>query len=172
MNSLYSLFVFVVFVLLSYRTSAETNDTLCGTKNNTDCRTCLAIDGCAFCKTNKHCFAMYRMDNVVNGPCAMDQTQAETCLGNFKIWIIVIAVIAGVILLAAFIIICCLCRKCKKCKIRKNERRVERDEQRMEERRAAAEVRTAERNRVADQIRMKYGILKDKDTNNDYARME
>jgi uncharacterized membrane protein YqjE len=40
-------------------------------------------------------------------------------LGNFQVWIIVVAVIGGVVLIAIIIVICCVCRKCKRRSIRK-----------------------------------------------------
>ncbi|CAF1479345.1 unnamed protein product [Adineta steineri] len=138
------------------------------------CQTCLNAGDCAYCKTTQTCFP-YNRGNIIETDCNTVDMQWQTCVGNFRVWIIIVSVIAGVLLIAILITIWCFCRKCKRCRIRKEERRQERDEhrmgERMEERRAAAEVRSTERNRVADQIRMKYGILKANENNTDYARM-
>ncbi|CAF1095525.1 unnamed protein product [Rotaria sp. Silwood1] len=147
----------------------------CTNLSNQDCQTCLSLQKCAYCKNTKLCFR-YDPETALEQRCTTADLQWQTCVGNFRVWIIIVSVIAGIVLLAIIIAICCVCRKCKRISIRREERRQQRDDQRigerMEERRAAAEVRTNERNRVADQIRMKYGILKAKENATDYARME
>ena len=40
-------------------------------------------------------------------------------LGSFQVWIIIVAVLAGVLLLAVLIIVCCICRSCKKRRVHK-----------------------------------------------------
>ncbi|CAF4373707.1 unnamed protein product [Rotaria socialis] len=95
---------------------------------------------------------------------------------TFETWIIIVSVVGGILLIAILIAICCVCRKCKRCSIRKEEKRQAREQdvenRRAEERRAAGEIRSTERNRVADEIRMKYGILKEKENGTDYTRMD
>lgn len=86
MNSIYSLFVLVAFVLLFSQSSAEVNDATCGAKNNTDCNTCLSVKGCAYCKTTKHCFLLYTFNNVPIRPCKLEDTQAETCIGRCNVF--------------------------------------------------------------------------------------
>ncbi|UJR22081.1 hypothetical protein I4U23_025147 [Adineta vaga] len=160
----------VICTIALFSTVHGATDAECRKQSNTDCGACLKISGCAFCKSSKICF-LYSTIDYINNNCSTSDTQVETCVGNFRVWIIIVCVLAGIVLIAVLITLWCFCRKCKKRRIRKEERRQEIDDQRMEERRAAAEVRTTDRNRVADQIRMKYGILKANDTATDYARM-
>ncbi|CAF1158678.1 unnamed protein product [Adineta steineri] len=135
--------IVVIYTIALFSTVHGATANQCNNITKPTCQTCLSAGPCAYC--------------------------------NFRVWIIIVSVIGGVLLIAILITLWCFCRKCKRCRIRKEERRQEIDEQRMgarmEERRAAAEVRSTERNRVADQIRMKYGILKANENNTDYARM-
>ncbi|CAF3607747.1 unnamed protein product [Rotaria sordida] len=76
-----------------------------------------------------------------------------------KIWIIVLGSVGGVVLIAVVIIVWCICRKCKQRSILSENKRQNDNDQRMEERRTAAEARSAERSQAADVLRMKYGRL-------------
>jgi uncharacterized membrane protein len=165
----YLLIVISTIILFNSVFADADQEAACANQTNTDCHTCLSVSNCAFCNDNKKCFYYY--ENMLQPPCNTSQLQLGTCVVAFRVWIIIVAVIGGIVLLAILIAVCCLCRKCKQCRNRKLERRIARNDQQMEERRAAAEVRSAERTRVADQIRMKYGILKEKDAVTDYSRM-
>ncbi|CAF3019218.1 unnamed protein product [Rotaria sp. Silwood2] len=131
----------ITTLLSSVHCAPEDN---CTKLSNTDCQTCLSEPKCAYCKNNKVCF-VYRGENIIIPPCGPVDMQFETCVGNFRIWIIIVAVVVGVVLLAIIIAVCCVCRKCKHHSIRKEERRQQTEDQRigerMEERRAAAEAR-------------------------------
>ncbi|CAF3005496.1 unnamed protein product [Rotaria sp. Silwood2] len=70
--------------------------------------------------------------------------------------IIILGSVGGVVLIAVLIIIWCICRKCKQRSIISEMKKDQAHDQRMEERRAAAEVRSTERHQAADQLRMKY----------------
>ncbi|CAF1328179.1 unnamed protein product [Rotaria sordida] len=87
-----------------------------------------------------------------------------------KIWIIVLGSVGGVVLIAVVIIVWCICKKCRQRSILSENKRQNDNDQRMEERRTAAEARSAERSQAADVLRMKYGLLKNKESNNDYQR--
>ncbi len=47
------------------------------------------------------------------------KTYEEIFLGNFRVWIIIVAVLVGILLIAIFIVVCCICRKCKRRTIRR-----------------------------------------------------
>ncbi|CAF4373027.1 unnamed protein product [Rotaria socialis] len=89
-------------------------------------------------------------------------------LATIKTWIIVISVVGGVLLICIVAGVCCICRKCKAHSMASERKRDVENDQRMEERRVAAEIRSAERLRAADAVRMKYGLLKEKYGGNDY----
>ncbi|CAF1047475.1 unnamed protein product [Rotaria sp. Silwood1] len=161
----YIIFVsIIIFINFAFSTSADT----CDTQSNKDCKSCLNISGCAYCKNNKQCFP-YKLGQTT--PCSTSDLQTVTCIATVKTWIIILGSVGGVVLIIVLIIIWCICRKCKQRSILSDIKRQNENDQRMEERRAAAEVRSTERNRVADQIRMKYGLLKEKENGNDYQRM-
>ncbi|CAF1475614.1 unnamed protein product [Adineta steineri] len=166
--------IVVIYTIALFSTVYGATANQCNNITNPTCQTCLNAGSCAYCKTTKTCF-LYNSGDILSSGCNTVDMQWQTCVGNFRVWIIIVSVIGGVLLIAILITLWCFCRKCKRCRIRKEERRQEIDEQRMgarmEERRAAAEVRSTERNRVADQIRMKYGILKANENNTDYAQM-
>ncbi|CAF3332235.1 unnamed protein product [Rotaria socialis] len=174
MQQYFILFITVVTVFFG-SISCNSTDADCAQLSNKDCRTCLSLAGCAFCKNGKSCF-LYDVSNVIAKKCAISDTQWGTCVGTFETWIIIVSVVGGILLIAILIAICCVCRKCKRCSIRKEEKRQAREQdvenRRAEERRAAGEIRSTERNRVADEIRMKYGILKEKENGTDYTRMD
>ncbi|CAM4836125.1 unnamed protein product [Rotaria magnacalcarata] len=123
-----------------------------------------------FCR----CYLMKLYNEMYEGNCEFQWETIEYYC-TFKTWIIIVSVVAGILLIAILIAICCVCRKCKRCSIRREEKRQAREQdvenRRAEDRRAAADVRSTERNRVADEIRMKYGILKEKENGTDYTRM-
>ncbi|CAF1542195.1 unnamed protein product [Rotaria magnacalcarata] len=173
MQQYFLLFITVVIIFLGSISCTPTNAD-CVLLSNKDCGACLNLTGCAFCITNKSCF-LYDPIKIGAAPCSVSDMQWETCVGTFKTWIIIVSVVAGILLIAILIAICCVCRKCKRCSIRREEKRQAREQdvenRRAEDRRAAADVRSTERNRVADEIRMKYGILKEKENGTDYTRM-
>ncbi|CAF4363601.1 unnamed protein product [Rotaria magnacalcarata] len=101
---------------------------------------------------------------VVSDSCR-DQSNGTSTI---KTWIIVISVVGGVVLIGIIAVVCCICKKCKAHSMASERKRDAENDQRMEERRVAAENRSAERLRAADAVRMKYGILKEKYGGNDY----
>lgn len=46
----------------------------------TDCSTCIAVSGCAFCKKSKECFE-YEFYHIQT-PCAKSDVQYKTCVGE------------------------------------------------------------------------------------------
>jgi len=164
----------VIFLSICASTCFAGNSTQadCQALSGRDCQTCLANLDCGYCGTAKTCF-LYRPSSPFDAPCPISDQKYQTCIGNFKVWAIVIGVVVGIVVLTVIVLICCFCRKCKKRSVRREERRQERQQQQVDqqstERQAAAEARTAERADMADQLRMKYGILKEKE-NTDYTR--
>ncbi|KAJ8311019.1 hypothetical protein KUTeg_011429 [Tegillarca granosa] len=86
---------------------------------------------------------------------------------NFEALIITMAVIGGIILLALTVCICCCCCcKNKKSKYAKEDAKMER---KTEERKAKQSEKRAERKARTDEIRRKYGLIKE---DNPYQRFD
>ena len=52
----------------------------CRNQSNHNCKTCLKVPGCAYCKNSKVCYP-YR-ENITNLPCSLSDIQLETCIGR------------------------------------------------------------------------------------------
>ncbi|CAF0773901.1 unnamed protein product [Didymodactylos carnosus] len=134
-------------------------------KSNGSCGVCVQHSDCAFCEVDQTCGPY----TTILRECTAARVKFLTCtaVGNAKVLLIVLCSVGGVVLLGIIVIICCICRRCNKRAQRKEIQRQDKDRAKTEERKAAQEVRAAERKNVTDQIRMKYGILK-KNENNEY----
>ncbi|CAF1456846.1 unnamed protein product [Adineta steineri] len=164
-----SYFIFI-FISIIIGVSVSVDNDKCAKASLIDCKTCIAVDpGCVYCKNNKRCFA----HDIISTewPCKAKDLQIKTCFADAQTLLIIFGSVGGVVLIAIIVIIVCLCKRCKRRAIRKEEKREGVYSQRLGDRRAQAEVRSAERNVVADNLRMKYGLLKAKDDGADYKRM-
>lgn len=159
-------FVFLVFVLINGVSS--TTDQECEAKSGTNCDECLGLNGCAYCDDSKICV----LDSLFSTkkPCDLEHLHEKTCFANARTLAIILGCAGGAVLILIIVVIICLCRKCKRNKLMKEQRHEAMAEQNRQERRAAAEVRSSDRARSADQLRMKYGILRDKENAADYKR--
>lgn len=92
--------------------------------------------------------------------CPLSEARWGTCVVNFEALLISMGVIGGVILLivTGCCIYCCCCRGRNNKKYEKEDAKYE--SQRME-RKAKQEERRNERRSRLDEIRMKYGLMKD-----------
>ncbi|XP_074659353.1 pituitary tumor-transforming gene 1 protein-interacting protein-like isoform X2 [Tubulanus polymorphus] len=169
-STMISWFVFGLVILMSFSasfaqitTSAPPTTTLTPTqvcaKYNGSCDDCVRVAECMYCYKGNKCVP-YPVGHILpsSDDCPLDYARWGTCLVNFKVLLIVMGVLAGVILISTCCCIyCCCCRKKRVNKKYKQEE--EKWEREREERRQKAEERKAERKVKADEIRRKYGML-------------
>ncbi|KAK7499396.1 hypothetical protein BaRGS_00009371 [Batillaria attramentaria] len=118
------------------------------------------VSACLWCKSNSHCMLYPVSEILPNKHCALDKARWGVCWMNFEAMIISVSVIGGVIILAIVgcVCYCCCCRGGSKRKYEKDDARY--SAQKME-RKAKADERKAERKERLDEIRRKYGLMKD-----------
>jgi len=138
-----------------------TPDELCA-MNNGSCDECLGVAGakCLWCNSDKSCQA-YPISSVLPTKlCSLDKARWGVCWLNFEAMIISVSVIGGIIILALTV---CICRCC--CCRGNNKRRYEKEDARQNaqkmERKAKSDARREERKERLDEIRRKYGLMKD-----------
>ncbi|XP_064648438.1 pituitary tumor-transforming gene 1 protein-interacting protein-like isoform X2 [Lineus longissimus] len=129
------------------------------TKVNYSCDTCVAKAECMWCETGPLKCKPYPVGHIIPRAedCDLGEARWGVCWLNFKVLIITMSVIAGILLISTCCCIyCCCCRgKGNKKKYAKEEERWERER---EERKQRADERKEERKERADEIRKKYGI--------------
>ncbi|CAH1790027.1 unnamed protein product [Owenia fusiformis] len=144
-------------------------ETECERANST-CETCVAVAKCLWCNTGKQKCKPYPVGDIIPraSACPLDDARWGVCWVNFKVLLIVMGVIGGVILLSlGCCIYCCCCRsKGNRTKYLKEEAKMERDR---EDRKLRSDERRADRQKKHDEIRKKYGLVKD---DNPYQRFD
>ncbi|XP_014676061.1 PREDICTED: pituitary tumor-transforming gene 1 protein-interacting protein-like, partial [Priapulus caudatus] len=133
------------------------------TSRNASCETCVEDVRCLYCFKDKSC-KLYPKETILpgNDVCPLGEARwgPKLCWFNLKALIISMAVVAGTILVS----VCC-CVYCCCCRSKGNKEKYEREDarevSRREERRQQHEMRMAERTENNDNIRRKYGLLKD-----------
>ncbi|XP_033761391.1 pituitary tumor-transforming gene 1 protein-interacting protein-like isoform X2 [Pecten maximus] len=137
--------------------------------NSANCDDCLKMTKCMWCKSKSSCL-LYPTGDILphSSLCPLDDARWGVCWVNFKVLIIVMGCIGGLILLTITICICrcCCCRKNNSDSYAKDEAKVERKKM---ERKAKSDERRAERKSKTDEIRKKYGLIKD---DNPYSRFD
>ncbi|KAK7109313.1 pituitary tumor-transforming gene 1 protein-interacting protein-like [Littorina saxatilis] len=144
-------------------TSTLTPAEMCAQFSNGTCDQCLGVAGakCLWCNSDKSC-QLYPYKKVLppKGMCALDEARWGVCWLNFEALIIGVSVTGGIIILAVTI---CICRCC--CCGGKNKRKYDKDDARYDaqkmERKAKSDDRKSERKERLDEIRRKYGLMKD-----------
>ncbi|RUS91568.1 hypothetical protein EGW08_000683 [Elysia chlorotica] len=128
---------------------------------NSSCSDCVGNSKCMYCYSGSKCMP-YPSGKILppSSMCALDKARWGTCLVNFEALLISMGVIGGVILLTVTccLIYCCCCRGKSSKKYAKEDAKYE--SQKME-RKAKQEERRSERRSRLDEIRMKYGLMKD-----------
>ncbi len=83
------IFIIISIIIFFSSTVNCTTEQQCTNLSNTDCKTCLNVNSCAFCSNNKICF-LYDPSNVLNTPCNIADMQWQTCVGRLiiDIWMI------------------------------------------------------------------------------------
>ncbi|XP_059179057.1 pituitary tumor-transforming gene 1 protein-interacting protein-like [Physella acuta] len=131
------------------------------TKNNGSCDKCVENAKCMYCYSNDACM-FYPTGKVLppSSYCALDKARWGVCWLNFEALIISMSIIGGLILITivSCCIYCCCCRGGNKKKYDKEDGKFE--SQKME-RKAKQEERRSERKGRLDEIRRKYGLVKD-----------
>lgn len=130
-------------------------------RRNSSCDTCLKDAKCLWCKTNSKCVP-YPTGDVLpkSSLCSLSEARWGVCWVNFEALIIAMGVIGGVIVLAITVCICCCCC-CKKNNKNKYAKEDEKWERKKKDRQEKANERRAERKSRTDEIRRKYGLMKD-----------
>jgi len=128
---------------------------------NKSCDTCVSDPQCMFCFTDKVC-RPYPIGKVLppSELCALDEARWGVCWMNFEALIISMSVIGGVILLT-ITVCCCYCCCCRGKNTKKFEREDARYESQKMERKEKQDERRSERRSRLDDIRRKYGLMKD-----------
>lgn len=138
-------------------------------KNSKNCDDCLKLTKCMWCKSKSVCL-LYPTGDILphSSLCPLDDARWGKCWINFKVLIIVMGCIGGLIVLTITICICycCCCRKNNSASYAKEEAKVERKKM---ERKAKSDERRAERKSRTDEIRKKYGLIKE---DNPYSRFD
>ncbi|XP_071803022.1 pituitary tumor-transforming gene 1 protein-interacting protein-like isoform X4 [Asterias amurensis] len=135
----------------------------CGAHNGS-CDECVKFPGakCFYCYTNDVCAKYPAKEIFPTKYCDLSQARWGVCFLNFEALIIAMGVIAGVLLLAMTICIYCCC-----CRSGSNRAKLERQEavsaRKKAEREAKHGQKKADRKAKNDEIRRKYGLLKDED---------
>ncbi|XP_060784888.1 PTTG1 interacting protein b [Neoarius graeffei] len=142
--------------------SAQTS---CVKKSNTSCAECVTNITCLWCSRTHQCLD-YPVKTILppHSLCPLNDARWGNCWVNFQALIITMSVIGGVIIIS--VLICCFC--CCKCENIRSKRTDECMEREAEIRRVRHEERKAEMRSRHDEIRRKYGLVKE----NPYSRFE
>ncbi|XP_067142098.1 pituitary tumor-transforming gene 1 protein-interacting protein-like isoform X2 [Centruroides vittatus] len=158
----------VITTSVAPETTTKSIEQICDGSNIT-CDECISRGSqCYFCRKTKKC-SVYPYKHLVprNDECgSMGDIAWGTCLVNFQTLIITMSVIGGVLIIG--IIVCCYCC-CRKQGRDKWARQQAKWEKEREERKARAQERKKERQAKTDEIRRKYGLIKD---DNPYQRFD
>ncbi|XP_041367320.1 pituitary tumor-transforming gene 1 protein-interacting protein-like isoform X2 [Gigantopelta aegis] len=139
--------------------------------HNKSCDDCLNKGGvkCFYCEGEKSC-KPYPKEHWLPWTlsCDLADVRWAVCWLNFKAMLISVGVIGGSIVLAITFccIYCCCCRGHNKAKYVKDELKMEREKT---ERKHRSDDRRAERQERLNEIRRKYGLVKDEPS---YERMD
>jgi hypothetical protein len=132
-------------------------------QHNGSCDKCVSNARCLYCYTDNKC-TLYPSSKILpsSGVCALDKARWGVCWLNFEALIISLSVIGGVIIITSICCVyCCCCRGGGKAKFEREDAKFE--SQKME-RKAKQDERRADRQGRLDEIRRKYGLVKDENT--------
>ncbi|GFQ86600.1 uncharacterized protein TNCT_494231 [Trichonephila clavata] len=133
--------------------------------HSNDCKGCVASSQCFYCETDEKCY--FKITKILSDDqCNMKKIHYLTCRVNFQYLMIGIGVFAGIALLIITIFCCYCCCKRKGIKISKDDLKWARQR---EERKQIAAERRKERAERTEEIRKKYGLVKD---SNPYQRFD
>uniref|UniRef100_T1JCW5 PSI domain-containing protein n=1 Tax=Strigamia maritima TaxID=126957 RepID=T1JCW5_STRMM len=147
-------------------TSTMSPEQMCLNSSAT-CKECVRITACYYCERTKMC-AYYPYKHVFPNPeaCDMGDVRWGVCWFNFKAMVISMGVIGAILIISLITCICCCCRKRRNTKLIQEEAKYERER---ELRRITHSEKQKEKQSKYDEIRKKYGLMKD---DNPYQRFE
>ncbi|XP_046369636.1 pituitary tumor-transforming gene 1 protein-interacting protein-like isoform X2 [Haliotis rufescens] len=129
--------------------------------SNSSCDECIkaAKSRCFYCYADHSC-QLYPLGDIVPQHCDLSKARWGVCWVNFEALIIAMSVIGGLIILTitCCCIRCCCCKGGNKGKYMKEEAKWDRQKT---ERKQRGEERKADRKERMDEIRRKYGLVKD-----------
>lgn len=127
---------------------------------NGSCEDCVKVSkaACVWCNSNKQC--LHKNKLIPTDECALADARWAVCWLNYEALIIACSVIGGLLILGLTVCICCCCccGKGNKAKWAREDAKVER--QKIERKQKNADKK-AERKAKTDEIRRKYGLIKD-----------
>ncbi|XP_052801629.1 pituitary tumor-transforming gene 1 protein-interacting protein-like isoform X2 [Mya arenaria] len=135
---------------------------------NDSCDSCIGVGKtqCVWCQSTKAC--MLKQHVIPTSECALSDARWAVCWLNYEALIIACSVIGGLLVLGLTVCICCCCC-CKgnnKAKYAKEDAKFERKKADLK---SKHEDKKAERKAKNDEIRRKYGLVKD---DNPYTRFD
>lgn len=138
-------------------TTTVAPDISCEAHNN-DCKACVQNSKCYFCGENNECHTHVEKA-IVDGKCNMKNAYFYTCTITFRNLMIIAGVLCGIPVLI-ILILCCYCCCCKKRGLKLSKDDLKWARQREERQQIAAE-RRKERAERTEEIRKKYGLVRD-----------
>lgn len=113
---------------------------------------------CVWCESKKSCSIKKHI--IPTHECDLGDAKWAVCWVNYKALLIACGVIGAVLVLALTVCICCCCccKKDRSAKYAKEDAKVDRKKSEMKEKHAE---RRKERKEKTDEIRRKYGLVKD-----------
>ncbi|XP_035030337.1 PTTG1 interacting protein b isoform X2 [Hippoglossus stenolepis] len=99
----------------------------CAMRSNTSCAECLKNVTCLWCGPTQQCID-YPVRNLLphRSMCPLDAARWGVCWVNFKVLMISMSVVAGVIIIIIGIICCCCCSRCQGVGSKREDATVER----------------------------------------------
>lgn len=138
-------------------TTVKTKENITCETHNNDCKACIAKSECYYCDEQNHC--IYRLQSIIaDGKCNIKDAYYLTCKISLKVMMILICILASIVLLIILIVCCYCCCKKKGIKLSKDDLKWARQK---EERQQIAAERRKERAERTEEIRKKYGLVKD-----------
>lgn len=127
---------------------------------NSSCDACVKVGKvqCVWCNSKKQCLLKNKL--IPTDECGLADAKWAVCWLNYEALIIAVSVIGGLLILGLTICICCCCccRKGNKEKWAREDAKLARQNN---ERKARNADKRAERKAKTDEIRRKYGLIKD-----------
>ncbi|XP_061411085.1 pituitary tumor-transforming gene 1 protein-interacting protein-like [Lethenteron reissneri] len=130
--------------------------------HNGSCEMCVRDLKCLWCNNTSLCLDYPRGRILPHGlNCSLSDVHWGICWINLEVLLIAAAVVAGVLIITIVVCCCwCCCRCCKQPQSSRDEEQWSREQ---EVKKRQAQKRKAERRAKQDQIRKKYGLLKDEE---------
>lgn len=129
---------------------------------NQSCEECVKHTKCYYCYSTSQClYYPYSSGFPSSSKCNWEEIRWAVCWFNFKALTISLACMAGVLFISLAVCTYCCCRKKKTRKVAKYAQEEAKREREREERRLKAEARRLDRKEKNDEIRRKYGLMKD-----------